>query len=50
MTPEDIRRDLDAKKFGVTTALQLLQKWFHGNLQKAEEEFDRWKFCTTIKQ
>ena len=47
MTPEDIRRDLNAEKFGVTTALILLQKWFKGNLVKAEEEFDSWKFLKT---
>ena len=47
MTPEDIRRDLNAEKFGVTTALQLLQKWFKGNLDLAIEEFDSWKFLKT---
>ena len=47
MTPEDIRRDLNAEKFGVTTALQLLQKWFQGNVNKATEEFDSWEFLKT---
>jgi len=42
MTPQAIKRDLDAGKISVTTALQLLVKWYE-DFHLATEEIFSWK-------